>query len=368
LARQLNSQRELLRVTESILSTLDTRALLQEIAERLNALLQVDNMCVDVHDARAGLLRPIFAHGIHHDQYLAATIRDDQGVGGYVLRTGEAQLVHDQLTDERVAHFAGVGPEAGAMIVAPLRGAEGVRGVFTIERLGAHARFDEEEFELVKLFAAHVSIALQNAEAHRAVELRAETDALTGLWNHGAMIDQIDQLAKGGGRFAMLMVDLDFFKAYNDSLGHQAGNVMLQEISQLLRASCRESDNVYRFGGDEFALILSNTSLAGARLVAQKVQAAVRSVNEGRRLPTTFDCSIGIAVFPKDGTDRQAIILAADRACYAAKRAGRGRIATAAEGLALATEFEPTEPTQFIPSEAPVRRETSERRPSYSAA
>ena len=368
LARQLNSQRELLRVTESILSTLDTRALLQEIAERLNALLQVDNMCVDVHDARAGLLRPIFAHGVHHTQYLAATIRDDEGVGGYVLRTGEAQLVQDQLTDERVVHFSEIGPEPGAMIVAPLRGAEGVRGVLTIERLGAEARFADEEFELVKLFAAHVSIALQNAEAHRAVELRAETDALTGLWNHGALIDQIDQLAKQRGKFAMLMVDLDFFKAYNDSLGHQAGNAMLQEISQLLRMSCRETDSVYRFGGDEFALILPNTSLPGARIVAEKVQAAVRSVNEGRPLSTTFDCSIGIAVFPKDGADRASIILAADRGCYAAKRAGRGRISTAAEGLALASEFEPTEPTQFIPSETGSRRErVEERKPSYSA-
>ena len=357
LERQLNSQRELLRVTESILSTLDTRALLQEIAERLNALLQVDNMCVDVHDARAGLLRPIFAHGIHRDQYLAATIPDGQGVGGYVLASGEAALVQDQLADDRVVHFAEVGPEPGAMIVAPLRGAEGVRGVLTIERLGADARFADEEFELVKLFAAHVSIALQNAEAHRAVELRAETDALTGLWNHGAMVDQIDQLAKQGTKFAMLMVDLDFFKAYNDSLGHQAGNVILQEIADLLRASCRESDNVYRYGGDEFALILPNTSLGGARTVAQKVQAAIRSVNEGRRLPTTFDCSIGVAAFPKDGADRQAIILAADRACYAAKRAGRGRIATAAQGLALAAEFEPTEPTRFIPSEKAARRQ-----------
>jgi diguanylate cyclase (GGDEF)-like protein len=350
LARQLNSQRELLRVTESILSTLDTRALLQEIAERLKSLVQVDNMCVDIHDVRAGLLRPIFAHGLHATEYLAATISDELGVGGYVLRTGEAQLVQDQLTDERVVHFDSLGPEAGAMIVAPLRGAEGVRGVLTIERLGADARFADEEFELVKLFAAHVSIALQNAEAHRAVEIRAETDALTGLWNHGALIAEIDELVRRDTRFAVLMVDLDFFKAYNDSLGHQAGNVMLQQIASLLRSACRETDKVYRFGGDEFALILTGTSLAGARLVAEKVQAYVRSVNEGRRMPTTFDCSIGVAVFPKDGTDRQSIILAADRACYAAKRAGRGRIATALEGLALAGEFEPTEPTQLTPA------------------
>ncbi len=364
LSRQLNNQRELLRVTESILSTLDTQAVLEEIAERLNSLVRVDNICVDVHDQRAGVLRPIFARGVQALDYLAATIPDDEGVGGYVLQTGEAQLVQDELADERVVHFADLGPEPGAMIVAPLRGADRIRGVLTIERLGADARFAEEEFELVKLFAAHVSIALQNAEAHRAVELRAETDTLTGLWNHGALIEQIDRLVAQREDFAMLMVDLDFFKKYNDRFGHQAGNVMLQQIAAQLRASCRETDKVYRYGGDEFALLLPNSSLAGARTVAEKVQDAVRSVSDGRPAPTPLTCSIGIAVFPKDGEDGPSIILAADRACYAGKRGGRARIATAIEGLALAEEFRPTEPTPGQPKVSdPVSRE-----PSYSAA
>jgi diguanylate cyclase (GGDEF)-like protein len=349
LTRQLNSQRELLRVTESILSTLDTQALLEEIAQRLNTLVKVDNICVDLHDPRAGLLRPIFARGVQALEYLAMTIPDNEGVGGYVLKTGEAQLVQDQLNDKRVVHFAGLGPEAGAMIVAPLRGADRTRGVLTIERLGTEATFSDEEFELVKLFAGHVSIALQNAEAHRAVELRAETDTLTGLYNHGALMEHLDQMVSKDVRFTMLMVDLDHFKRYNDRFGHQAGNVMLQHIASLIRSSCRDSDQVFRYGGDEFALLLPSTSLAGARTVAEKVQAAVRSVNDGRALPVTLTCSIGMAVFPIDGKDGQSIILAADRACYAGKRAGRARIATAAEGLELAQEFQPTEPTPVDP-------------------
>ena len=358
LTRQLNSQRELLRVTESILSTLDTQALLEEIAERLNTLVQVDNICVDLHDQRAGVLRPLFARGVQAAEYLAVALPDDQGVGGYVLKTGEAQLVQDQLNDERVVHFAGMGPEAGAMIVAPLRGADRIRGVLTIERLGAEARFSDEEFELVKLFAAHVSIALQNAETHRAVELRAETDALTGLWNHGALIQHIDRLVEQRGRFAMLMVDLDYFKRYNDRFGHQAGNVMLQQIASLLRSACRDSDQVFRYGGDEFALLLPNTTFAGARTVAEKVQGALRTVNQGHDISVELTCSIGVAVYPKDGLNGQQIILAADRACYAGKRAGRARIATALEGLALAADFQPTEPTPI----------DSAREPAYSAA
>jgi diguanylate cyclase (GGDEF)-like protein/excisionase family DNA binding protein len=363
LERQLNSQRELLRVTESILSTLDTQALLEEIANRLKTLVQVDNIAVDLHDQRAGLLRPIFARGVHALEYLAATIPDNKGVGGHVVRTGEAQLVQDELSDPRVAHLNGLGPLAGALIVAPLRSGDRVQGLLTIERLGEQAKFTHEEFDLVKLFAAHVSIALHNAEAHRAVELRAETDTLTGLWNHGALIDNIAQLVEQGTKFSMLMVDLDFFKRYNDRFGHQAGNIVLQHIASLLRASCRESDLVFRYGGDEFVLLLPGTSLAGARIVAEKIMAAVGSFTGDRPMPTPLTCSIGIAVFPKDGEDSQSIILAADRACYAGKRAGRARIATALDGLALAAEFEPTEPTP-IRSLEPTRG----RQPSYSVA
>ena len=378
LERQLNNQRELLRVTESILSTLDTQALLEEIAERLNSLVQVDNICVDVHDQRAGVLRPIFARGVQAREYLAATIPDDQGVGGHVLKTGEAQLVQDQLTDERVFHFDSTGPEPGAMIVAPLRGADRIRGVLTIERLGPAAAFAEEEFELVKLFAAHVSIALQNAETHRAVELRAETDTLTGLWNHGALIDHVDDLVGQRTPFAMLMVDLDFFKRYNDRFGHQAGNVKLKHISAMLRLSCRETDQVFRYGGDEFVLVLPNTSVSGARTVAEKIQEAVMSANDGHAAVVPLTCSIGMAIYPNDGEDGQSIILAADRACYAGKRAGRARIATAVEGLALAAEFQPTEPTPLdsltnpsverrsSPDEAASAAESAERAPFYS--
>jgi diguanylate cyclase (GGDEF)-like protein len=351
LARQLNSQRELLRVTESILGTLDTQALLEEIAERLQTLVQVDNISVDVHDPGAGVLRPIFARGVHVNEYLAAVLPVGHGVGGHVIQTGEAQLVQDELSDPRVGHFPSLGPQPGALIVAPLRSADRVQGVLTIERLGTEARFTEEEFELVKLFAAHVSIALQNAETHRAVELRAETDTLTGLWNHGALTQNLDRLVRQRGRFAMLMVDLDYFKRYNDGFGHQAGNVMLQRIATLLRASCRQSDQVFRFGGDEFAVLLPDTNLVGARTVAVKIQNAVAGVNQRGALPTNLTCSIGIATYPKDGQDGPSIILAADRACYAGKRAGRDRIATAADGLALAAEFQPTEPTPLEPAE-----------------
>ena len=335
LARQLQSQRELLRVTESILSTLDAPELLDGIAVRLGTLLQVDNVAVHLRDEQTGMVRPIFARGVHAAQYMASPYASDVGLSALVLRSGEPALVQDVLADKRIVHFADVGPQPGAVIIAPLRSRGRVSGLITIHRLGEDARFSEEEFELVKLFAGHASIALNNAETHRAVELRAESDPLTGLKNHGTLIDHLDHAVGREDVFSLLMIDLDNFKDYNDARGHEAGNVMLRRLANALRAACRDSDEVFRYGGDEFAIILPATSPAGAQRVAEKVRSAVRSTHQGRG-SARITCSIGIASYPEDAAERSSLLLAADRACYAAKRKGRDRSATAADGVALA--------------------------------
>jgi diguanylate cyclase (GGDEF)-like protein len=345
LARQLDSQQELMRITESILSTLDPRAVVEEIAERLSGLLRVDNISIGVRDAKAGVIRPLLARGVDADRYLARLLKDDEGVSGWVIQHGEAQLVQDEQADERVIGLDGAVP-AGALIVAPLRSRDQVTGVLLLERLGSGARFEEQEFELIELFAGHVAIALQNALAHQAVEIKAQTDLLTGLKNQGTFHEYVQHAVKRGTPFSLLIVDLDDFKAFNDRRGHEAGNVLLATIADALRTSCRDSDEVFRYGGDEFALILPNTDMAGAMEVASKVGRAVSGApSPGLKRPAGVTCSVGAAHFPADASDRDGILLAADRACYVAKAQGKGLAVTAAQALALAGDILPQPPT-----------------------
>lgn len=351
LARQLRSQRELLEITESLLTSMDYRAILEQVGERLGMVVPYDNLGIEIYDPASGMLRPIVTRGSRADFYRTLLVPPDHGITGWAFRHGEAQLVRDMLADPRVARTDELPAEAGSIIVVPLRGRDATIGMIYLERLGSDRKnaFDDEAFELVKLFAAHASIALRNAEMYEAIEVRARTDGLTGLMNHATFHECLALAVKRGDRFSLIMLDLDNFKGYNDAYLHQGGDRLLRTIAHGLQRAVREADQVFRYGGDEFALILPATDAGGARAVARKVARALRtaalgSAEDGAE-PLVLTASIGIATFPDDGTDREAILLAADRACFVAKRGRGGRIATAAEGRALAGEAALTVPT-----------------------
>ncbi|HET9457226.1 MAG TPA: GAF domain-containing protein [Candidatus Limnocylindrales bacterium] len=353
LKRQLVNQRGLLQVTESILTTLEPRAILDQVADRLSELVGYDNLSIEVLDRATGLLQPLTAKGIHAGAYMEPWQPGEQGLATWVVEHNEPALVRDERNDERILVFRETGPVDGSLICVPLRGREGATGVLTLERLGLDQRYTEDEFELVKLFAAQVSIALQNAEVHRAVEIRAQTDDLTGLLNHGTFQRWLTQSIETREPFSLLMLDLDDFKAVNDALGHQAGDRLLAEIGRAIVGAGRDSDRVFRYGGDEFTVILPNTDSTAAVSVAERVRAAVMAVGG---TGTTWaaqgvdsSVSIGVATFPRDGLTPDDVLLAADRACFVAKRTGQGLIATADEGLAIAREFSLQEPTPVDP-------------------
>ena len=340
LEQQLRGQRELLLITESILTTLDARGVLESITDRLGRLIACDNVAIEVVDPTTRLLTPLTARGIHAAAYLEPWEPGETGVATWVVEHNEPVFISDERNDSRVNHFRDeVGPVDGSMIVVPLRGRGGAIGVLTIERLGLGNTFSEEEVELVQLFAAQVSIALQNAEVFQAVEIRARTDDLTGLLNHGTFQEWLERSVRDGTPFSLIMLDLDDFRHVNNDLGHQAGDTLLRQIADGLVRAGRESDLIFRYGGDEFAFLLPNADESGALQVAERARQAVSAIDG------SVSASVGVATYPQDGATTTEILLAADRACYVAKRGGRDRIATAAEGLALAAELSLQPPT-----------------------
>jgi diguanylate cyclase (GGDEF)-like protein/excisionase family DNA binding protein len=339
LEQQLRGQRELLQITESILTTLDARGVLESITDRLGRFIACDNVAIEVVDPTNHLLTPLTARGIHAAHYLEPWEPGETGIATWVVDHNEPVFIADERNDPRVNHFREADSQDGSLIVVPLRGRGGAIGVLTIERLGVGNAFSVEEFELVQLFAAQVSIALRNAEVFQAVEIRARTDDLTGLLNHGTFGEWLDRSVREGATFSLIMLDLDDFRDVNNALGHQAGDRLLGRIAGSLVNAGRDSDLVFRYGGDEFAFLLPNTDEAGALQVADRARLAVAATDG------TVTASVGVATFPQDGTTATDVLLAADRACYVAKRGGRDRIATAADGRAQAAELSLQPPT-----------------------
>ena len=352
LEQKVRGQRELMRLTESLLTTFDIRELLETTAARIGDLVGSDNVAIELIDPETGRLTPMSARGSDADWFLLPWEPGETGLAPWVVEHNVPQLVLDEADDDRVLVRDNERVH-GSIICVPLRDRNGAIGVLTVERLGEGRVFSEDEFELVQLFAAQVSIGLQNAGTLQAIQRRAQTDVLTGLYNHGTFGEQMGALIEADEAFSLVMLDLDRFKGVNDGLGHQAGDRLLRQVADAIVAASRETDSVFRYGGDEFAVLLPRTDSHEVGPIAERVRAAVASVvgpgSSWRGRARSLEASAGTSSYPEDGVTAEEVLLAADRACFVAKRTGGGRVATAAEGLALAGELTLQTPTPIDP-------------------
>jgi diguanylate cyclase (GGDEF)-like protein/PAS domain S-box-containing protein len=324
LERQLASQRRLLEVNETLLSTLDPQAVLEMIADSLKAVVAYDSLTIYRVDREASVRRPVVARDRFADVIMDYVGPLGIGVTGWVIERNEAVLANDAHLDPRSVQIPGTPFEPESMIVVPLAVAGEVIGTMNIGRMGhEESHFDENEFELTKLFAGQASIALQNAEIHRAVEVRAELDALTGLRNHGAFQRELGEAvsADKGTGFAVLMMDLDSFKAFNDSRGHPAGDALLRSVGGAIVGALRDGDRAYRYGGDEFAVLLPGIGRGPAQAVARRIRRAVAEAAMAHTggVGPAVTISVGIATFPADGRAKDVLVKAADVDLYRVK-------------------------------------------------
>ncbi len=344
LEQQLAAERRLLEISEQLVSTLEPRRVLEQIADTIGGVVSYDRLTIyQEHGATSGieavLSRPESAEaGEDPAAGLTSWVigRGDavcandigEGTQGDEPGTGDALTVSPGgrpvgLTG-RV--HPGARPEGRGenVIVVPLRVHGEVVGSLNLSRLGgAASAFSQHEFELAKLFASQASLALQNAETHSTVATRAEMDALTSLRNHGTFQRDLSELIDASEPFSLLMLDLDLFKAFNDTYGHPAGDALLGVVADALVGAIRQNDRAYRYGGDEFALLLRGAPLRVAEEVAARVRATVREavaasgIGDGGIEVTV---SVGCACWPQDGPEKEQLVEAADAALYRAKR------------------------------------------------
>jgi diguanylate cyclase (GGDEF)-like protein len=185
-----------------------------------------------------------------------------------------------------------------------------------------------------------ISLALANLKLREILRNQSIRDPLTGLFNRRYMEESLARELHRGARkkrnVALVMVDLDHFKVFNDTFGHQAGDLLLRELSSVLKSRVRAGDMACRYGGEEFALILAETDSDGARTCTENIRAEIKNLHlhiRGQALGAVT-ISAGIAVFPGHGENAEELMRAADLALYRAKNEGRDRVLVGNPSLA----------------------------------
>jgi len=200
--------------------------------------------------------------------------------------------------------------------------------------------YSPEKIGLLERLAYQISVSVENSRLYATAEQRARVDELTQLFNRRyfdeCLRQEISRRSRHGGVLSVIFLDLDLFKDYNDKYGHPDGDRILSHIGLIIGKSLRHIDLAFRYGGDEFAIILPETGAKGASNIAERVR--VRTENEMMEKQTGITVSIGIASWPNDGVTPDEIVTAADRALYYAKRTGGNRICMVSEMLPISGE------------------------------
>ena len=184
--------------------------------------------------------------------------------------------------------------------------------------------YNQSQVRLLSQLASQIAKPIENSRLYAQAEQRARLDELTGLWNRRHLEErvqiEIGRHSRYGGAFSIIILDLDSFKAFNDSYGHLAGDELLRQLGSIMRSAIRSADEAFRYGGDEFAILLPQTSAKDACEVAERVRSRIASeIKVGH---TSVTASLGLASWPVDGIGINEIITAADMALYRAKQSG----------------------------------------------
>jgi diguanylate cyclase (GGDEF)-like protein len=228
--------------------------------------------------------------------------------------------------DALLASTGGEGVQIRSRALLPLVIRDEVRGVLKVHAT-QNTIFDDKEIASLQALAGHIGLAVENSRLYERTRQMAITDGLTGLYNRTCFYQELErELARSrrhGHKLSLLICDLDHFKAYNDRYGHVAGDDLLRDLAAVFNSVVRKSDKTFRYGGEEFALILPETGSAPAMELAERLRLYVEIhefVLSKQSQPTHITLSIGTATFPDQSQDLESLVEAADKALFLAKR------------------------------------------------
>ncbi len=325
----------MIKVSQDAVSIGDPTQLLHEIARTALEIDRVDACEIERFDRSTRLVHNVtiaFAGTWTYDYDVSATLHiDDIPTFAAAIERNEATpyLMSDpHVTSFESASFRAIGVES--VLVIPLEYSNEMLGVLTLLRCEA-IPFSDRTIALANELATHASVALGRARLFEALHARANSDGVTGLANHRAVLERIDleldRTIETQRSLSLMLIDLDSFKQLNDARGHLTGDRFLREVANMITAAIGDRGEAARYGGDEFLVLLPDCEVGECAAIADRLLTMSREVPivvDGDVIPCTF--SVGTASAPLHGLTRDDLIGHADRAMYDAKQRGGGRL------------------------------------------
>jgi diguanylate cyclase (GGDEF)-like protein len=314
-------------ISRDAIATLNPDEVLAKITEQLENGLTYDHIGIALLDYATREL-VINAEGGARRGAVKRRVPLDTGLIGQVARTGKAAALRVTVNGQNGP--GPVLPDSLTAMALPIFYADHLHGVLYVESL-EHLELSAEESLLLSTLADLISGALHNALTFQKAQEQAITDGLTGVKTHRFFMEALSsewkRSSRAGRSFALVLMDLDRFKFVNDFYGHLEGDLVLQRVGQILETNCRRSDVVARYGGDEFVILMPETTMEQARQLASKLRGWVASDPLLRE--KNISASFGIACYPLHGSSPQELIQVADASMYLSKHQGGNTVSTA---------------------------------------
>jgi diguanylate cyclase (GGDEF)-like protein len=322
-------------IGKTLTSTLDIKEVLKIIMQKVNELLKPSSFELLLTDDTRGVLKYEITIGSTKSETLEEIIRPGEGLIGWVAYEGKPLLFPDPTKTLKYSLPQHISPEESenSLICVPLKSKGKTLGVMKlVSETGIGRIFTEDDLKTIHTIADYSAIAIENARNFQRVQELTITDDMTSLYNSRYLLTLLDSEILRAKRykkqFSMIFLDLDKFKEVNDTHGHIYGSSLLRETGQLIKRCLRNVDIATRYGGDEFVVILPETSKEHAVMVAERLRDAISKhlfLTE-RGLSIKFTASFGVATFPDDAESKEELIKMADEAMYRIKNSTRNGV------------------------------------------
>jgi diguanylate cyclase (GGDEF)-like protein len=324
--------RTLVGIGKTITGKLDIDAVLRAVVDRTTRLLRPRNWTLFLRHPETGDLIFTIIVGRVSKQLQGKHLPVSEGIAGWIARTGRPVLVRDVSRDRRFSSRFDelTGFRTRSILGAPLKVRGEVLGVLELVNAEQDPAFGDRELRLLEAICDFAAIALANARNHARILELTRRDHLTVLYNsrhlHHVVRAEFRSARRTGRPVSVIFYDLDSFKAVVDRHGHWTAASILTEVGALTAQTLRGRGTGFRYGGDEFTVVLPGAGPARARRVAGELRRALRIARFGGRLGVQLTTSIGVAAFPDHARTPAALIQRADKALYRAKAQGKDTI------------------------------------------